>query len=90
MHAVHNARVQLFATALNNLGVGAILAGIVAPLVNRTVGDPRYIAAWLIFGADLLWLAQVWLGRLRTRASRPIGWSCRWSGSSWRCPFAPG
>jgi len=38
-----NARVQLFAPALNNLGVGAIHAGIVAPLVNGRVSDPRYI-----------------------------------------------
>jgi hypothetical protein len=65
MHTVHNARVQLLATALNNLGVGAIIAGIVAPLVNGKVGDPRYIVGWLVLGADLVWLAQVWLGRLR-------------------------
>ena len=62
---IHNARVNLFATALNNLGVGAIIAGIVAPLVDGRVGDWPHIAAWVIFGADLLWLAQVWLGRLR-------------------------
>jgi hypothetical protein len=31
MHTIHNARVSLLATALNNIGVGAILAGIVAP-----------------------------------------------------------
>jgi hypothetical protein len=31
MHAIHNARVQLLASALNNLGVRAIIAGIVAP-----------------------------------------------------------
>ena len=46
-------------------GVGAIIAGIVAPMVNGTVGDLAHIAPWLIFGADLLWLAQVVLGRLR-------------------------
>ena len=62
---IHNAHVQLFATALNNLGVGAIIAGFVAPVVNGTVGDPTHIAAWLAFGADLIALAQVWLGRLR-------------------------
>jgi hypothetical protein len=31
----HNERVRLLATALNNLGVGAILAGLIAPMVNR-------------------------------------------------------
>ena len=35
---IHNARVQLFTTALNNLGVGAIIARIVAPLVDGRVG----------------------------------------------------
>ena len=61
----HNERVKLFATALNNLGVGAIIAGIVAPMVNGTVGDPAHIGAWCAVGADLIALAQVWLGRLR-------------------------
>jgi hypothetical protein len=44
MHAIHNARIQLFATALNNLGVGTILAGMIVPSVNGTVGD------WLQLG----------------------------------------
>jgi len=34
--------------------------------VNDTVSDWHHIVVWLIFGADLLWLAQVWLGRLCT------------------------
>jgi hypothetical protein len=66
MHTVHNARISLLATALNNLGVAAIGAGIVAPMVNGTVGDPAHIGAWFAFGADLIALAQVTLGRLRT------------------------
>jgi hypothetical protein len=65
MHTVHNARITLLATALNNLGVGAIIAGIVAPMVNGAVADLAHIAPWLILGADLIWLAQVTLGRLR-------------------------
>jgi hypothetical protein len=65
MHAIHNARIQLLATALNNLGVGAAIAGIVAPLVNGTVGDLAHIGAWLALGADLVAMAQVVLGRLR-------------------------
>lgn len=65
MHTVHNARVQLLATALNNLGVATIIAGLVAPMVNGTIGDPAHIGAWFVLGADLIALAQVWLGRLR-------------------------
>ena len=61
----HNERVRLFATALNNLGVGAIIAGAVAPMVNGAVGDPAHIAAWFGLGVDLIAMAQVWLGRLR-------------------------
>jgi hypothetical protein len=40
-----NARITLLATALNNLGVAAIVAGIVAPMVNGTVGDPAPICS---------------------------------------------
>ncbi len=65
MNAIHNARVQFLATALNNLGVGAIIAGAVAPVVNGTVGDSAHIAAWFGLGADLIAMAQVVLGRLR-------------------------
>jgi len=39
MHTIHNARITLLATALNNLGAGSIIAGIVAPVVNGRVGD---------------------------------------------------
>jgi hypothetical protein len=66
VHTVHNARVQLLATALNNLGVGSIMAGIVAPVVAGTVGDFVHITTWVILGADLIALAQMVLGRLRT------------------------
>jgi hypothetical protein len=50
---------------MNNLGVGMIIAGIAVPMVNGTVGDAAHISAWLVFGGDLIALAQVWLGRLR-------------------------
>lgn len=63
--AVHNARITLAATALNNLGVGAMLAGIVAPLVNGMVGDLAHIASWVVLGLDLIALAQFVLGRLK-------------------------
>jgi len=66
MHTVHNARVQMVATALNNLGVGAIMAGIVGPLVNGNLADLAHITLWLILGGDLLALAQTTLGGLRS------------------------
>ena len=62
---IHNARVQLLATALNNLGVGAIIAGIVAPTVNGALGDLAHVVAWSALGANLIAMAQVWLGRLQ-------------------------
>jgi hypothetical protein len=65
MHAIHNARIQLLATALNNLGVGSIIAGIIAPMVNGAVGDVAHIGAWCALGANFLAMAQVVLGRLR-------------------------
>ena len=37
---VHNARVKLVATALNNLGVAAIIYGIIAPRLNGQGDDP--------------------------------------------------
>jgi hypothetical protein len=65
MHTIHNARIQLLATALNNLGVGAIIAGTVAPTVNGAVAGLAYVIPWLIFGANLIAMAQFVLGRLR-------------------------
>jgi len=62
---IYNARVQLGAAALNNLGIGAIMAGIVGPAVNGTV-DVGHIIWWFILGVDLIALAQTLLGRLRT------------------------
>jgi hypothetical protein len=65
MSLVHNERIKLLASALNNLGVGAILAGVVAPLVSGTFGGPGRVIAWIVMGADLIALAQLVLGRLR-------------------------
>jgi hypothetical protein len=65
MHTVHNARIQLLATALNNLGVGAILAGIVAPIVNGVAGGALHFGAWCAGGVMFLVTAQFVLGRLR-------------------------
>jgi predicted cobalt transporter CbtA len=65
MNLVHNERIRYAATALNNVGVGAILAGIVAPLVSGHVDDWRHILLWCALGFNLITLAHVTLGRLR-------------------------
>jgi hypothetical protein len=61
----HNEQVKLFATAVNNLGVAAIVAGIVAPTVNGTVRDAAHIVLWLSFGVSFVLAAQLILRRLR-------------------------
>jgi hypothetical protein len=66
MHTIHNARIQLLATALNNLGVAAIAAGIVAPLVKGEINGLASVVIWLVIGLDFIGLAQVILGRLRS------------------------
>jgi hypothetical protein len=65
LHAIRKARIQLLATALNKLGVDAVLAGVIAPTINGTFGDAAHIVAWFALGADLIALAQIMLGRLR-------------------------
>jgi hypothetical protein len=58
---MHNERIKLLATALNNLGVGALLAGIVVPMVVNGQGGVLgcYVLALLSFG-----VAQIVLGEL--------------------------
>ena len=65
MHAIHNARIQLLATTFNNIGVGAVVAGVLAPLVRGDIGGLGAVVIWLLIGADFLILAQTTLGRLR-------------------------
>lgn len=65
MPTVHNARVQLLATALNNLGVAAVVAGVVAPAVNGNFRSFAHIAVWFVFGIGSLVAGQLVLGRLR-------------------------
>ncbi len=66
MHTVHNARVQLLATAFNNIGIGAVLAGIVAPMVRGDINPTESFVVWLLIGLDFMWLAYILLGRLRS------------------------
>jgi hypothetical protein len=54
-------QVKLLATALNNVGVGFILAGAITPAVSGTITDTLHAAAWLIFGANLIAAAQGYL-----------------------------
>jgi hypothetical protein len=42
------------ADAFNNMGVGVILAGVVVPAINGTLGDADHIGAWLVFDATLV------------------------------------
>ena len=65
---IQNARVQLLATALNNMGVGAILAGVIVPSVSGSTpaANALHIVIWLMVGVNLVALAQSVLGRLTT------------------------
>ncbi len=67
MSLVRNEQRKLLATALNNLGVAAIVTGGFAPLVGFLIGtlqedDPLRIASivviWLILGYALIRSAQ--------------------------------
>jgi hypothetical protein len=63
---IHNERIKLLAGALNNLGVGTMIAGLVAPLVNGVIGNFVQTIEWFMFGANLIAGAQGLPGRLRT------------------------
>ncbi len=68
MHIVHNARVTLLATIVNNLAAAFVVAGFIAPAVNGQMdgGGRIFIAlAWIGIGAVLHSCAQYVLGRLR-------------------------
>lgn len=55
---------KLLATAFNNLGVGSILAGVIAPVVNGSYGDAAHIAFWVALGVNAITAARIWLRRL--------------------------
>ena len=68
MHAIHNARIQLLATALNNLALAVIIAGFVAPAISGQLqGGGRILVGfvWIGFGFVLHSCGQLVLGRLR-------------------------
>ena len=61
---IHTERTKLMAAALNNLGVGCILAGAIAPTVSGALGSPAQIAFRIALGINLITAAPAWLGRL--------------------------
>jgi hypothetical protein len=68
MHTVHNARIQLLATALNNLAVAVIIAGFIAPAVTGQMHGVAGVAQTLVWagvGCELHFAAQFALGGLR-------------------------
>jgi hypothetical protein len=67
-NAIHNARVQLAATAFNNLALAVVVAGLIAPAISgqlQGVGRLIVALAWAIFGVVLHIGGQLVLGRLR-------------------------
>jgi hypothetical protein len=66
MNTVYNVRIQLLATALNNLGVGAVLAGVVVPSVSGSTpaANAVHLVIWLMVGVNLVALAQDVLGMI--------------------------
>jgi hypothetical protein len=68
VNTVHNARITLLATALNNLALAFVVAGFVAPAVTGQLqGGGRALAtlAWIGAGSILHSFAQLVLGGLR-------------------------
>ena len=57
---MHNERIRLLATACNNLGVGALLAGTIVPMVS----GQSSIVWWYLFGVIWIGVAQLVLGEL--------------------------
>jgi hypothetical protein len=68
MHTVHNARITLLATALNNIALAFLVAGLIAPAVTGQLqGGTRLLAvlAWAGTGLVIQLTAQFALGMLR-------------------------
>ena len=68
---VHNEQTKLFASFLNNLGVAALAAGLVIPLVSLAFAERPWVYVWLpialgaAIGTFLMWQAQKYLERLK-------------------------
>jgi hypothetical protein len=67
-NTVHNARITLLATLVNNIALAVVVAGFIAPAINGQLqGGSRALVtlAWIGFGAALHLCAQMALGSLR-------------------------
>jgi hypothetical protein len=54
LDTIHNERVKLMATWMNNVGVGCVIAGFLAPSIGAAALElPK--AAWLIL-AQMIWI----------------------------------
>lgn len=74
MNLIHNERVKLLATTLNNLGIASVVTGVVAPTAGFVYGIGSWtqpirlagaILAWLVAGVGLHLIAQPVLRRSR-------------------------
>jgi hypothetical protein len=61
MHTIWNERVKYLATACNNVGIAALLAGFIVPMINGQGGG----LAWYVFGVVWISVAQLLLGELK-------------------------
>ena len=57
MSLVHNERVKLVAATLNNVGVAALVTGVVAPMAGYVYGIGQPIGTGRLAGAITMWLA---------------------------------
>jgi hypothetical protein len=65
---IHNERVRLTATILNNAALAFIVAGFIAPATSRQLQGGWQAAAtifWIALGVGLHFIARAVLGRLR-------------------------
>ena len=66
MNTVHNARITLLATALNNLALAVVVAGFIAPFATGQAGGRALTTlAWIVSAAVLHFFAHLVLGRLQ-------------------------
>ena len=68
MHTIHNARIQLLATLLNNAALAFFVAAFIAPAASGHLDLGWHIVTiltWVGFGVGLHFGAWAVLGRLR-------------------------
>jgi p-aminobenzoyl-glutamate transporter AbgT len=73
MNLIHNERIKLLATALNNTAVATLVTVVIAPIAALLYGSvaiasawwPLLGFAWIFAGSSLHLTAQLTLGRLK-------------------------